>query len=1267
MFENHHLEKNRSYQLMIFMLVFLILTSAYFVFSYEIFSIPTHNNPTLNFSSISNLTTDNLTAFNLSTSDVDGDPLKNIYNWYKNGASLTLVNMPFEGGALAESNTTIRDYSHFAKNGSLEDALYNATGGYDGFGAYEFNDLNDAINLGNHLEHNPNNAGLTIAFWLYPLHMEGNKAFLGKWDGSQGFVHLTSTVGKSFFKMNNGSQTISIGGSTVLFDLEEWIHIAVVYSPDHGQLRYFENGTLISYSNITALSNITANNNLTIGHIYTDSNIYWSFNGTIDEFLIYNVSLTNEQILALYENKSNFMHSTMIGTKGETWNVSVTPNDGTADGITKWTNTVSVSNNLPEAINCFINSSNKFNYSNSSLTFSYLFNDSDSQDSEIDKEIWWWTDGSLNKTFSNLTFIDVGNLTKNTYWNVSVRVYDGTNWSAWCNNITHKIENTPPVHSIPILNASKMTNYTNEEIKAYNISTKDFDSDLITNIFNWFLNGFSLEYLILPFDKNETNVASNNLRDYASNLTILLGGTNSSRIPRWTRNGISGGAYAFDGVDDYILVNDTFSYYGVPWNGDGLTNLEIGKQTGRLVSFRFRAEHTGNAHNLTMFFMNASGYMAGTGGKVRVELREDDGSQNHFPSDTILTYVNISNPADLLFPNKVFHQTASLEKEKIYHLVFINYDSDPISNYISIDNLLNSANSNGMQPAKESDNDFALIWKPSSTDIWRINYRHTPIFAIYYDDGFVQGQGYRDVWKSSNETIQGNREVRQTFTVSSETITIQSVAVRLKKEGNPGDLNITLEFSNGTKLDSIIIPASSISSSYNWISGKFSLPQTLVSGKSYNLVLSAPAGDPYRIYPIQEGTSNLFKGGTFKDGYAQYYNGTAWVNFRSSTAGDLQFYFVVQEKKLDFNNSLTMEAWVYMNTTTNNSINTIIGKYNEIGDQRAYILGTDNIGRLKFSLCQGNSSTCSSLVADSNLSFNIWHYVVATYNGNEMKLYQDAILLKKNSYSSGIYKGTDNFIIGGLEKTNYTFNGTIDEVRIYNYSLSHGQIQTNFNLGTPRYNVINQTETDVGQVWSVNVTPVDENDDGVTLSSGSLTVLDYILTPLVTSAPSSTSGGGMVTNEEPIIDIVNEFLPFINFNLDLIDNKLKNDRFLPIKFSIGKLDEPAEAEIIYQLKNSEGNIIFETTETKTIFSEEELLAELDLGGPLEQGTYKLYVKVEVGETTFADTLTFEINEDLSITEVVKENFFKKYWWFLIILFSFIMILLWLYKDSFWKI
>ena len=104
----------------------------------------------LNSTSGLNITTDNLTV-TFNGSDPDNDTFKNITNWYVNGSSWTVLNMPFEGGSngtLAEENGFTKDYSPFANDGNVSNATFDPQGGFDGFGAYTFDGNHSFIDLG---------------------------------------------------------------------------------------------------------------------------------------------------------------------------------------------------------------------------------------------------------------------------------------------------------------------------------------------------------------------------------------------------------------------------------------------------------------------------------------------------------------------------------------------------------------------------------------------------------------------------------------------------------------------------------------------------------------------------------------------------------------------------------------------------------------------------------------------------------------------------------------------------------------------------------------------------------------------------------------------------------------------------------------------------------------------------------------------------------------------------------------------------------------
>jgi len=135
-------------------------------------SAPTHTTPILNATTVNNLTTDNLTAYNQTTNDIDGDTVNNMYDWRVNGTSIAVLNMNFDVNNSGGTNIT-KDYSTYGNNGTVGNnnatrmPFWNATGGFDGGGAYQFDGVDDYINLSN-TSSLVNLGPYTITVWVKP-------------------------------------------------------------------------------------------------------------------------------------------------------------------------------------------------------------------------------------------------------------------------------------------------------------------------------------------------------------------------------------------------------------------------------------------------------------------------------------------------------------------------------------------------------------------------------------------------------------------------------------------------------------------------------------------------------------------------------------------------------------------------------------------------------------------------------------------------------------------------------------------------------------------------------------------------------------------------------------------------------------------------------------------------------------------------------------------------------------------------------------------
>ena len=338
--------------------------------------------------------------------------------------------------------------------------------------------------------------------------------------------------------------------------------------------------------------------------------------------------------------------------------------------------------------------------------------------------------------------------------------------------------------------------------------------------------------------------------------------------------------------------------YGCPWNADSLGNLEIGRQPGRMVSYRFRATHSGTIDRVRLFLIfRAHGYYQGDGGQVLLQLQADDQSPNHHPSGHVLAASLVTDPMQQWNRMFVFDKPAPVEAGQLYHLVLSNPAPDPVANFVSVDDLYLRRRSPCMQPAV-NDLDLAVIWKASAHDAWAINYGHTPIFCLRYTDGHVQGQGYMDV--PGVCTISGRQKVREVFCVSGADRVVTELRVRLRRKSGSDDVVVNLATAAGAPVARGVIPATSVSHALTWVGCKFDQSGVLKTGQSYQLELSAPPGAVYETLPLQEGgvQYGFDCPEVFADGYLQSTTGDQWVSPRGGNRKDfdLQFYFVCGER-----------------------------------------------------------------------------------------------------------------------------------------------------------------------------------------------------------------------------------------------------------------------------------------------------------------------------------------------------------------------------------
>jgi hypothetical protein len=343
--------------------------------------------------------------------------------------------------------------------------------------------------------------------------------------------------------------------------------------------------------------------------------------------------------------------------------------------------------------------------------------------------------------------------------------------------------------------------------------------------------------------------------------------------------------------------------YGPGLGADSLANTVVGGPSGNIVSYRFRAGHSGSLQQIHVYLILRAGYAAGTGGKLQVTVNPDDGTAAHNPSNTVLASYLLSDPLAATpsanFPIFKFSVPPTLVGGQLYHIVFTNVDASPTINYLSVDTLYYAKPSTPNQPTI-SDVDSAELLGGTGR-AWAPRKGYTPIVELDYQDGWSELNGYIEAWVGAPQSISGTSAVRETLTVSGPQRTVASASIRVARISGSDPLIVRLENGDGTLIEQGEISAASIPltspASYTWTTFTFSSAHTLLAGQNYHLHFGAASSSTYQVFPIRKGSNYGFQDTTyFPDGYAQFGQNGSWSGWTqwgvtNRTDGDLQFYF----------------------------------------------------------------------------------------------------------------------------------------------------------------------------------------------------------------------------------------------------------------------------------------------------------------------------------------------------------------------------------------
>ena len=172
----------------------------------------------------------------------------------------------------------------------------------------------------------------------------------------------------------------------------------------------------------------------------------------------------------------------------------------------------------------------------------------------------------------------------------------------------------------------------------------------------------------------------------------------------------------------------------------------------------------------------------------------------------------------------------------------------------------------------------------------------------------------------------------------------------------------------------------------------------------------------------------------------------------------------------DGNFSISM--WI--NAKSFSTLNWLISKRDAANEWQFVLSG----GKLILQLFSGGGANYISRSYNTALNSNQWYYVTTTYNGSGsaagINIYVNGVRLDDTSTSSGVYVAMSNTVapVYIAPLTNgYYFNGTMDEILIYNKTLSVLEIQQLYKSGLSQKantNISIQTRISLNLTYNVS-------------------------------------------------------------------------------------------------------------------------------------------------------------------------------------------------------
>ncbi|HNW97236.1 MAG TPA: peptide-N-glycosidase F-related protein [Bacteroidales bacterium] len=237
---------------------------------------------------------------------------------------------------------------------------------------------------------------------------------------------------------------------------------------------------------------------------------------------------------------------------------------------------------------------------------------------------------------------------------------------------------------------------------------------------------------------------------------------------------------------------------------------------------------------------------------------------------------------------------------------------------------------------------------------------------------------------------------------------------------------------------------------------------------------------------------------------------------------------VTDATSLNPTTALTLEVWINADTWKSSVwAGTIIGKQSTSPDC-GYCLTAGEGGKAEFTIAIGN--VWQKVTTPAVMGLNAWYHIAGVYDGSIMKIYINGELQASLNVTGAMNPSTGKILDFGENPTwtGRLFDGTLDEIRIWNVARSQAQIQASM------ASELTGTESGLVGYWKMNEgTGTTANDATSNLNKGTLLNMDpatdwvpgFVVTTcdvgVIGIAKPSIFGTGFTSTEKIAIEVKN--------------------------------------------------------------------------------------------------------------------------------------------------